>query len=249
MSRLNAILSLMLILIPGVGCDRKVGISDEAERDHPAMKKARELENAGDIEGARTTYQSLLDRDAGIARAHLALALLLDKRGGDYVDAIYHYQRYLALRPDTEKRRMIESRIRTAQLGYVGTVFTNEAAILRKMAEIEKENVTLTTRVANLDAQSTQLRVIVKMLRNKNESAAVQADQSLDRVTLSVPPPRSAGSLVRVEKGDSLRKLAIRFYGDQERWREIYEANRAHMKRPEDIHIGQMLLMPERNRE
>ncbi|MEI8120764.1 MAG: LysM peptidoglycan-binding domain-containing protein [bacterium] len=249
MNCLNVTLFLMMIVIIGGSCEREARRSDEAERDHPAMKRARELENAGDREGAKAAYQSLLDRDATMARAHLALAFLLDKQGGNYVDAIYHYQRYLVLRPDTEKRRMIEKHIQAARLGYVGTVFTNEASILHKMAEIEKENDTLKTRLLNVDAQASQWRAIATLLRNKYESAADQADQTLNRVPLPVPPPRSAGRRVRVEKGDNLRKMAIRFFKDQERWRDIYELNRNHMKRPDDIHIGQMLLIPEQTQE
>ena len=144
---------------------------------------------------------------------------------------------------------MIENHIQACRLGYVGTVFTNEASVLHKMADMEKENGALKTRLSNADAQASQWRAIVTLLRNKYESAADQADQTLDRAPLPVPSPRSAGRMVRVEKGDSLRKIAIRFYKDQERWRDIYELNRNHMKRPDDIHIGQMLLIPEQTRE
>jgi tetratricopeptide (TPR) repeat protein len=249
MMRCMLIFCLVSALFAGAGCDRKTQVSDEAERDHPAMRKARELENAGDVEGARFTYEALLDHDGSIARAHLALAFLLDKQGGNYIEALYHYQRYLTLRPDTEKRRMIDEHVRAAQLAYVGTVFTNEAAVLKKMAVIEKENATLKVRVSNLEAQSSQLRATVGVLRNKYESAADQASRSLDTVALPVPAPRAAGKMVRVEKGDSLRKIAIRKYGDQAKWRDIYEANRSQLKRPEDVRIGQMLLVPETSLE
>ena len=65
------------------GCDPKARHSDESEREHPAIKKARELESAGDIEGARFIYQALLDRDPSVARAHLGLAFLLEKQGSN----------------------------------------------------------------------------------------------------------------------------------------------------------------------
>ena len=47
-----------------------------------------------------------------------------------------------------------------------------------------------------------------------------------------------------VVKGDSLSKIAEREYGDANRWREIYEANRASIKNPNLIYPGQKLRIP-----
>lgn len=244
---LPALLAMMMAW--GLGCDRQTAVTDEAERDHPAMKKARELEKAGNLQGARLTYQALLDQNPGIARAHLALAFLHDEAGGDAPVALYHYHRYLALRPDTEKRAMIESRIRATQLAYVGTVFTNEAAILKRMGEVERENAALKIRAANLEAQTSHLRAALGTLRNKVSRSGDEASRMLDAKGMPVPPPRSAGKKVRVEKGDTLRKISERVYGTEGRWREIYEANRAVLKKPEDVRIGQTLFVPEKDAE
>ncbi|MEI6562738.1 MAG: tetratricopeptide repeat protein [bacterium] len=159
---------LVLLVAMGSGCGEKVGVSDESERDYPGMKKAREFENANDLDGARKAYEGILDRDPLIARAHLALAFLLEKTGKNYAEAIYHFRRYLTLRPDTEKKMMIESHIRTATLCFVGTVFPNQAAMLSRMAEVEKENKALKIRVANLESQTVQLRVALAAARAKN---------------------------------------------------------------------------------
>ena len=240
---------LVVVALAVAGCKRHATISDEAERDHPAMKKARELEQAGDFDGARRAYQSLLDQNPTIARAHLDIAFLQDQAGGDYVDAIYHCRRYLALRPDTEKRAMIEAHIRAAELAYVGTVFTNEAAALKWMAKVEQENSGLKIRVSNLDAQNRHLRASLATLKAKYAGSEALASQSLDHAGLPVPAPRSAGKVVRVERGDNLRKISERVYGSDGRWRDIYQANRRQMKGPGDLHIGQKLVIPERDGE
>lgn len=241
--------ALVVMLTVVAGCDRQTRSSDEVERDHPAMRKALELEKAGNIEGARMTYQALLDQNPTIARAHLALAFLLDADGGNKPDALYHYQRYLALRPDTEKRGMIEARVRAAQLAYVGKVFTNEAAILKRMGEVEAENAALKIRAANLEAQTAHLRAALSALRAKVAASGEEASRVLDEKGLPLPAPRPAGTMVRVGKGDTLRKISARVYGNEGRWREIYEANRNVLKRPEDVRIGQMLLVPARDPE
>ena len=249
MKCIGLIFCVLAVLGLETGCDRQARVSDEAERDHPAMRKARELEEEGKMDAARQTYQALLDCDPTIARAHLSLAFLLDKPEGNYAEALYHYQRYLSLRPDTEKRTMIESRIRSTTLAFVGTVFTNEAAVLKHMGEVERENRELKIRTANLTAQSSQLRATLSVLRAKYSESADHASHSLDAKGLPIPQLRSAGRSIKVEKGDSLRKISGRVYGEQGRWREIYEANKGVMRTPEDLRVGQILLVPQREPE
>jgi nucleoid-associated protein YgaU len=47
-----------------------------------------------------------------------------------------------------------------------------------------------------------------------------------------------------VVKGDSLSKIAKRFYGDAQDWKRIFEANRDQIQDPDLIHPGQELRIP-----
>ncbi len=47
-----------------------------------------------------------------------------------------------------------------------------------------------------------------------------------------------------VRKGDSLYGLAREYYGDQSRWRDIYEANRGRLSNPDKLSIGMKLIVP-----
>jgi nucleoid-associated protein YgaU len=47
-----------------------------------------------------------------------------------------------------------------------------------------------------------------------------------------------------VVSGDSLSKIARRFYGDANQWPRIYEANRGQISDPDLIHPGQQLKIP-----
>jgi nucleoid-associated protein YgaU len=47
-----------------------------------------------------------------------------------------------------------------------------------------------------------------------------------------------------VAKGDTLYALARRYYGEQRRWKDIYEANRSALGDPNKIRVGQRLLIP-----
>jgi nucleoid-associated protein YgaU len=47
-----------------------------------------------------------------------------------------------------------------------------------------------------------------------------------------------------VAKGDSLSKIAKKVYGNANRWREIFDANRDQLDNPDLIQPGQVLKLP-----
>jgi nucleoid-associated protein YgaU len=54
----------------------------------------------------------------------------------------------------------------------------------------------------------------------------------------------SSARTYTVVSGDSLSKIAGRFYGDVKRWKEIFEANRDRIKDPDLIQPGWTLRIP-----
>jgi nucleoid-associated protein YgaU len=49
-----------------------------------------------------------------------------------------------------------------------------------------------------------------------------------------------------VQSGDSLRKIAQRIYGDEMKWKRIWEANKAQIPNPDLIQPGMQLSIPPR---
>ena len=60
----------------------------------------------------------------------------------------------------------------------------------------------------------------------------------------TAPEAPAADQSYTVVKGDSLSKIAKRFYGDAQQWRKIYEANQDQIKNPDLIHPGQTFRIP-----
>lgn len=52
------------------------------------------------------------------------------------------------------------------------------------------------------------------------------------------------GRVYVVQKGDTLFKLARRFYNDQARWRDIWEANKTRVPDPDKLQTGMKLIIP-----
>jgi nucleoid-associated protein YgaU len=56
--------------------------------------------------------------------------------------------------------------------------------------------------------------------------------------------PAGSPRTYTVVGGDSLSKIAKKFYGDANQWKKIFEANRDTVKNPDLIHPGQVLKIP-----
>ena len=65
------------------------------------------------------------------------------------------------------------------------------------------------------------------------------------------PPPKPqptappAARTYTVVKGDTLSKIAKQHYGDANKWRKIFEANRDVIKDPDRISPGQVFKIPD----
>jgi nucleoid-associated protein YgaU len=49
-----------------------------------------------------------------------------------------------------------------------------------------------------------------------------------------------------VQKGDTLQKISEKMYGTTKKWKNIYDANQNILKSPDDIRVGQKLVIPVR---
>jgi len=252
---------LAALCLCAAGCSRSVAWLDRRDGRDERIKRARARQAAGDTDGAIELYRAALNERDRMARAHLDLALLLQHEKQDYFPALCHYQRYLDLRPDTEKRELIEGRMRRAlQLWRAerqggARPDEDEAAPLgdgQALARALQE-----ARAARERARSVAQHVEELKERNRALRASVsRLEAETERLRhQSVPPPRApretpepaeapVARTYRVRRGDSLSSIAAEVYGDSRQWRRIYEANREKLGNSPEIKIGQVLTIP-----
>jgi len=58
-------------------------------------------------------------------------------------------------------------------------------------------------------------------------------------------PAAAASTTYRVERGDTLSRIAAKVYNDSGQWQRIFEANRNILSTPESLREGQMLTIPQ----
>ena len=60
----------------------------------------------------------------------------------------------------------------------------------------------------------------------------------------TAPAEQQTGQSYTVKSGDTLRKIAQHFYGDEMQWKKIWHANRDQIPNPDRIQEGMKLTIP-----
>jgi nucleoid-associated protein YgaU len=75
-------------------------------------------------------------------------------------------------------------------------------------------------------------------------SALNALDPAALGIGASAVPEPGKFKLYQVRKDDTLRALAVRFYGHADDWKRINEANLDKLENPDRIYVGQLLRIP-----
>lgn len=237
------------VLIMMCGCAKTTRELDGTEARDPLLRKALAKEREGDKDAAMICLRRALDKNPCLAQAHLRIALLYDEYKKDYVRAIYHYQRYLELRPDTEKRKMIESRVRDAEVSFGATLSGRTARAGEEYRSLQAENARLLN--ALREVRRNLAARIAASSPSASRSSTGDNDGSVTRLLAaedkaSPDTNESTGRVYVVQPNDTLSTIAAKVYEDPKKWNRIYEANRSILgDRPDILKVGQTLNIPE----
>jgi nucleoid-associated protein YgaU len=91
----------------------------------------------------------------------------------------------------------------------------------------------------------TKAKAITAEERAKPVAKQIPASTEKPAATpVTAKTTRPAAQEYTVKAGDTLSKLAERFYNSMSKWERIYEANKDTLKNPNYIYIGQKLMIP-----
>ncbi len=217
------------------GCSVDIGALDEKDQTSSYARRAADRYEEGDSAGAVELYRKALEEDPGLARAHLDLALVLHDSQKDYVGAVYHYRRYIELRPESQKKKMIENRMRLAGQSFAGSVLGNrEGGNVPIIKSLEEEKKTLLEKIDLLERKNAALKDKILQKQSLNAPSAGSGEKT----------SRKGRRTYQVRKADTLQGIALLFYNDAGRWEDIYRKNKSIIKDPVILVVGQVLEIP-----
>jgi len=251
----------LALAVPLTGCEeaKVVGLGPVDETKDANFEEGRKLAQEGKAREGLAMFTKVILSRAEAPESHMEAGLLcLDAQVKDPLLAIFHFRRYLALRPDSIHSRVAQDRIRFA-----------EKEFLKALPSFNAED----SRVASLQGQLALVRAENDRLKLKVGAAiapvtAPVADAPEDTAS-AVPPTLSPTARPEVDpvaaatrqaksgkpagvrrthviaKGDSLAAISRKYYGTSARWKDILNANSAAMKNERDLKVGREIVIPE----
>lgn len=255
-----------LMLALATACDHSAPLTDATAEQEVNYLRAKKLNEQQDFQAAAEFYKKSLSVNPDFARAHLELGLLCDEKLGDPIAAIYHYRRYLELRPDSEKRQLVEDFIERARLSLAAKLPQSPVVDPGELARLQndktallQENATLRSRVAELEKAATaattaETPAATVVSAPVPASVAITSPVPAPAVVMAAAPVPGFGEpspaepsrmhTYLVQKGDTLQSLALRYYGTRSAWEKIYQANRSGLPSKDQLKVGQQLVIP-----
>lgn len=246
------------ILFAGVialtGCDQNSGSIEEREERDPNVLSGQKYMEEENYDAAIQEFKLALEQEPKMARPHLDLALIYQQHKINYVHAIYHYDRYLELRPNAEKAQFIEEQQLKVAQALANTLINNSPEVkdlINKHNAAVQQNTELKRQLAaalNKNTATTATPVATKPAATTTQKSTVTQTVPKSAAPAPATAPKPADSqkhqIYHVVGGDTLTKIATKFYGDSGKWDIIYEANKEMMRSPGDLKVGQTLVIP-----
>lgn len=169
----------VLSLIALSGCVPGEDDHVDETRD-PNYLRGRAKVNSQDFIGAIDEFEKALEVNPRSAAAHFEMAWLCEEKTKDYAEAIYHYEKHLKLRPNSEKAERARQQIEVCK---------------RELAAAEYSPSGTQHELDRLNAENVLLRQNVETLRGQLVAATLAAQSHpaplAQPPTNPAPPPNS----------------------------------------------------------
>lgn len=135
---------ILILLLSSSGCDSGTGTSLDEQKD-PHYLNGRSRVASQDYKGAVAEFEKALDANPRSASAHFELGWLNEEQMKDYAAAIYHYERHLRLRPESDYAERAKDRIRSCKMDLVKNEVLAPVSqgLLRDLERLSAENILL----------------------------------------------------------------------------------------------------------
>ncbi|KAB2646479.1 MAG: LysM peptidoglycan-binding domain-containing protein [Verrucomicrobia bacterium] len=236
------------------GCNPP-GQSASDEETEPQFLIGRSRVNAMNFAGAIEAFEQALEKNPQSGAAHFELGWLYAEKEADAAAAIYHYQKYLKLRPSAANGETIKEHIfrlkQELAKGVLPVPPSNE--MQKQLEQLVDDNRKLNEEVLRLKSSealhvSQPNRPNVNMPSSRTSLPSQQPQQA--RPSFSAPPPGTSRPLSsvnanprqhRVQAGDTPSSIARRYNVKLE---SLLTANPS--LNPRRLQVGQNLAIPGR---
>lgn len=160
---------VLLLLLCAAGCiPTRDGTQDEQREPH--FLRGHESVRQRDYKGAAEAFERALEANPRSASAHFELGLLFEQHLNDPATAIYHFERFLKLRPTSDKAEIVRQRVNNCkmELAKLFLIAPNAPSVQKEMDKLKAEG-------ERLGLENNQLRRQVEALAAQAAARGVTA--------------------------------------------------------------------------
>ncbi|RFC42176.1 MAG: LysM domain-containing protein [Verrucomicrobia bacterium] len=206
------------------GCDR---VGDA--RFQKALSEADKRLSSDDLEGAVRVYESVLDGTPKTAEAHYRLGHVYSDRLKEPLGALYHFNRYVAVAPDGPYAKGARAYKKEGELLLVAQLGNGAPLTQEEAARLKNENL--------------KLRKTLEEMRLLKTPQPTGGPVAKGGEILQKPIPPGARTH-KIASGETLATIAIKYYKNKGRAREILDANFYSADAATKLKVGQDLYIP-----
>jgi len=197
--RLHPVLPALLMALAGLaGCSRSDSQFLGSEADEPDFRQGGQLERQGNPKQALTAFLKVIaKRHDDAPESHLEAGLICAQHMKNPIEAIYHFNKYLELQPNSREAELVRQRIEAAKRDFARTLPAQplESAADRlemqdQLAHLQRENDQLKAELAALHGGTP-----TPVMRVRTETSARADDSALVRPPVIVSQPESDSPL------------------------------------------------------
>lgn len=227
------------------------------EREERQFKLAKEFQIQGRHSDALITYLGLISYRQNSPESHLEVGYIYLNIMEDPIRSIYHFDRYLELKPESENSVQVNQLIESAKKEYLRQLPTNpfepkidRLDLLDIIKGLKSENNALKANYNNILNQLKEIEGLdfslidtSYFIDSVSDNSTIDTQEIKIQNQLNTSTPDAIRIYV-VKRGDSLEKISMEMYGTTQRWSEIFDANLDKLNNPNALKIGLKLKIP-----
>lgn len=238
-------------LLLAAGCAPTAGDRADEQRE-PHFLQGKSRAQSYDFAGAIESFERALEVNPRNGAAHLELGVLYDQRANDPAAAVYHYQRFLRLRPESPLADNLRQRVLVCKQTLASDVSLGPVSqqIQKDIEQLAAENTRLKQRAAELEdilarrLSNAAPALVAPAVTPRNETPPLALNNTVTPRTEPRTEPKAAPVSARtytVKPGDNPTSIARKFNLDA---KKLMAANPGVDER--NLRPGKTLTIPAR---
>lgn len=241
---------LFCALAMTTGC-RPGSVEVVSETDEKQYQLAKDFQSQGRTADALRAFLRVIDARRNAPESHFEAGYIYLNAMSDPIKAIYHFEQYLQLNPNSPQARQVRQLIETAEKAFARKLPAqpyegelDRMDMMELVNSLKQENDRLKRELVATQQRLTNLE---NRLNGSTSTGAENRQPNVYRQNqpaTTSPSPANVPRTYTVQSGDSLSSISRKMYGTPSRWIDIYQANRDRLSSENALRVGQELRIP-----